>query len=91
MLGIATAATLKRYAQKFEERCNRYPRAWHICVRAEDRCRGECMGEEMRRQLRFHEAHPAISGYDPIMPWNQVFREAASNVENWLEKLHEPA
>ena len=49
------------------------------------------MLDEMRRQLRFHEAHPTISGYDPEMPWNQVFREAASNVEYWLEALQEPA
>ena len=91
MLEIVNAATLKRYAQKFEERCARYPRAWHICVKAEDRCRNEFMAEEMRRQARFHQEHPTISGYDAKAPWNQVFRESALNVEFWLENLQEPA
>ena len=46
MLNIATPATLSRYAERFEERANRYQRAWHLCVLAESRCRLEFFPSE---------------------------------------------
>ena len=38
-LDIATPGALARYAKRFEDRCAGYPLAWHICAKAEDRCR----------------------------------------------------
>ncbi len=91
MLQLASVATLQRYAARFEERCKRYPRSWHICVIAEDRCRSEFFPGEKRRQERFHADHPSMSGFDPMKPWNSVFREATDNTDYWLRELQEPA
>ena len=33
MVGVARPATVDRYEQLFVDRCDRYPRAWHICAR----------------------------------------------------------
>ena len=41
MVGVAHPATLDRYEQLFVDRCERYPRAWHICARADICCRME--------------------------------------------------
>ena len=90
-LKVARPAVLARYAQKFEERCMRYSRAWHLCVRADDRCRAEFWMAERRRQQRFAGAHPDLSAVDTTMPWNSVIKEAADNVEFWLAELQEPA
>ena len=91
MLKISTAATLTRYAQRFAERCERYPRAWHICVVAEDRCSSEFLPAERRRQERFHEIHPNMSAHEVDMPWNVVFKEATDNMDFWSTTLQEPA
>ena len=90
-LRIAKPAVLARYAQKFEERCSRYTRAWHLCVKADDRCRAEFWQSERRRQDRFHGSHPDLSAIDPLMPWNHVIKESAENLEFWLHELQEPA
>ena len=90
-IGIAQPAVLMRYAKKFEERVCRYERAWHICLKAEERCRTEFWGNERRRQARFAEAHPTLSSIDRDMPWNSVIKEAADNLEYWTQELQEPA
>ena len=90
-LKVARPAVLARYAQKIEERCTRYSRAWHLCVRADDRCRAEFWAAERRRQQRFAEAHPDLAAVDATMPWNSVIKESADNVEFWLNELQEPA
>ena len=41
MCGVATPATLTRYETRFEERCERYHKSWHLCVQADTRCRSE--------------------------------------------------
>ena len=90
-LKVAKLATLARYAQKFEERCNRYPKAWHLCVRADDRCRAEFWVAERRRQQRFSEAHPSLTANDPLMPWNLVIKGSSENLGYWLHELQELA
>ena len=90
-LGVATPATVARYAKRFEERCARYARAWQVCARADDRCRAEWMPAEKRRQERFTSEHPHLSAMDRSMPWNNVFREAADSVEFWMQELQELA
>ncbi len=91
MLNLATPATLVRYISRFNERCERYSRCWHLCVQADVRCRSEWMAAERRRQERFHQEHPSISGFRPEMPWDSVFKEAADNQEFWQRELMEPA
>ena len=69
----------------------RYSRAWHLCVRADNRCRSEFWTAERRRQQRFAEAHPDFAAVETTMPWNSVIKESADNVEFWLNELQEPA
>ena len=80
-IGIAQPAVLTKYARRFEERVARYDRAWHLCLKAEERCRSEFWGNERRRQARFAEADPTLSSVEKDMPWNSVIKEAADNLE----------
>ena len=91
MINLALPATLDRYEQMFVERCRRYQGSWHLCAQADIRCRGELVIELRRDQERFHAAHPAMSGYDPDMPWNSVLKAAAQNNDFWDRELKEPA
>ena len=90
-LGIAQLATLPRYAFKFEERAARYNRAWHLCVKADERCRSEFWATEKRRQTRFAEARPTMTAVDVSMPWNTVIKESTDCLDFWLHELQEPA
>ena len=89
--GIAAPAALSRYALRFEERCNRYTRSLHLCVKAEERCRTEFWPAERRRQERFRQEHPGLSAVDEAMPWNTVIKESTDNLDFWLHELQEPA
>jgi len=91
MVGLAHPAVLDRYEALFVDRCERYPRCWHICARADIRCRMEWWTDERRRQESFHAHHPTLSGYDPNMPWNSVIKASASDVEFWDRELKEPS
>ena len=91
MCAVALPATLDMYAQLFEDRCKRYPGAWHLCAQADIRCRSEFMVDERRRQERFHTAHPTMSSFDVAMPWNSVMKAAAKATEFWDLELKEPA
>ena len=88
---LATAAVLDVYAARFRQRVERYPGAWSICARADQRCRSEWWEHERRRQMDFHARAPELSGYNPDMPWNAVIKEAAVTFEFWHEELERPA
>ena len=91
MCRLALSSSLDRYSQMFEERCARYPTAWHICAQADIRCRQEYMIECKREQERFKTANPSLSSYDPAFPWNSVLIEAADNRDFWDNELDKPA
>ena len=90
-IGIATPAVLARYALRFEERCNRYARAWHLCVKVDERCCSEFWAAELRRQERFHKEHPDLSAVNAEMLWCQAIQESTDNVGFWLQGFQEPA
>jgi len=91
MLDLARPATLDIYAANFEERCRRYPRAWHLCAQADIRCRSEFMIDERRRQEAFHQRLPAISSFIATAPWDSVIKAAAVDAPFWEKELKEPA
>ena len=91
MLDVATPAVLNRYANRFVERCQRYPSAWYLAVGADDRCRSEFWVAERRRQERFYREHPALSAFNPERPWESIIKESASNMEWWMREFQEPA
>ncbi len=91
MTQAITPAALMRYAARFEERCERYHEAWHLCVQADTRCRSEFLVAERRRQEDFHSRHPTVSGFNTAMPWDSVLKEAADSQDFWNRELMEPA
>ncbi len=91
MTQAITPAALMRYAARFEERCERYHEAWHLCVQADIRCRSEFLVAERRRQEEFHARHPTVSGYNVSMPWDSVLKEAADSQDFWNRELMELA
>ena len=91
MLKIAHPAALERYESLFEQRCRRYPSAWHILVLADVRCRSEFFGAEKRRLKDLHYRCPAMSDYDPEMPWNSVIRSACEDLTYWHRAVDMPA
>ena len=58
---IAQPGALTRFALKFEERANKYSKAWHMCFKADELCRSEFWTSERRRQIRFQEARAELS------------------------------
>ena len=91
MLDLARPATLDSYAANFEDRCRRYPRAWHLCAQADIRCRAEFMVDERRRQEAFHQRVPQLSSFMVLAPWDSVIKAAATHAEFWERELKEPA
>lgn len=91
MAQTAHAATLDLYRTEFKRRCDRYPRAWHICAQADIRCRSEFWVAERRRQEAAHATNPSVSTYDPGMPWDSVIRASAKAADFWDVELKEPA
>ena len=67
MCETATAATLDKYREEFRSLVDRFPTAWHICVRAEWRCRSEYWTQELHQQQSFHKSNPELSAYQPDM------------------------
>ena len=91
MLKIAHPAVLERYESLFEQRCRRFPGAWHIMVLADMRCRCEFFGVEKRRLREMQMKCPTLSDYDPDMPWNSVIQSAADDIQYWQRNVEMPA
>ena len=87
---IVTPSALEEYKDAFRDMVVNYPEAWHLLVKAEDRCRGEHF-PRLRRNLlnRFNKG--LAPEFDPSMPWDGVFREAARDRDYWDRTVREPA
>ena len=91
MLNIAHPAVLERYEALFEQRCRRFPGAWHIMVLADMRCRSEFFGAEKRILRELHYKCPAMPDFDPEMPWNSVIQSAGEDMVYWHRNVDSPA
>ena len=91
MCDAMSPSTLALYENNFEERCERYHKTWHLCVKADTICRSEWLVGERRRQENFHTRHPTVSGHHELKPWDSVYREAAESDKFWQKHLMEPA
>ena len=87
---VVTPSALEEYKDAFRDMVVNYPEAWHLLVKAEDRCRGEHF-PRLRRNLlnRFNKG--LAPEFDPAMPWDSVFREAARDRDYWDRTVREPA
>ena len=90
MLGIARIGVLEKYAREFRDRARAYPEQWHVCVRADLRCRTEFWADERRRQAQWHILHPNLSEIDPTMPFDAVIKASATDKTFWDTELRDP-
>ena len=89
-LPVASLSALDEYKDAFRDLVRNYGESWHLCVTAEDRCRGEHFAR-LRRKLEEQYQKGLAPSYDPHRPWNEVFRVAARDREYWDRHVREPA
>ena len=87
---IVTPSALEEYKDAFRDMVVNYPEAWHLLVKAEDRCRGEHF-PRLRRNLTNRFNKGLAPEFCPTMPWDGVFREAARDRDYWDRTVREPA
>ncbi|CAK0875944.1 unnamed protein product [Prorocentrum cordatum] len=91
MDAVALPSTLDTYAAKFRERVTMFPNSWALAAQADQRRRLEWMVEERRNQEQIAADHPAFSKLDTSMPWNTVFKAAATDPDFWQDEFLTPA
>ena len=79
---IVTQSALDVYSDMFRDLVKAYPECWHLCVIAEDRCRAEHFTRLSRRALNEFTAG-LCPGYNPVAPWDHIFRRAALDRDYW--------
>ena len=73
LLKATRAEPLELYGEHIRSLHNLYgAKAWHIIYQADTRMRAEEF-ERIRRQLDIDHSRSPIDGYEPTMPWNNVF------------------
>ena len=92
-LRVVTQACLEEYFERVAKLNVDYPEAWHLLMKAEDKCRSE-MFERYRRQLTKASAEnrlPMGLDFNPLQPWIGMFTHAARNKDFWDEHVISPA
>jgi hypothetical protein len=79
---VATPIALETYYQSFRQLARDFPECWHLCQRAEDRCRAEHFPRLYRRLLD-------SKGVEPT--WGEVFIAAAQDDRYWDREVRRPA
>ena len=90
MLPVASLSALDEYKDAFRDLVRNYRESWHLCVTAEDRCRGEHFAR-LKRDLEEKHQKGLAPSFDPVRPWDEVFRTAARDREYWDRHVREPA
>ena len=89
-LPVVSQSALDDYRDAFRDIVMSCPEAWHLCVQAESRMRAEHFPRIKRRREREHLAGQA-GDYKPATPWEDVFRQAASDKAYWDRHVRVPA
>jgi hypothetical protein len=79
---VVTPIALETYHEAFSALARAHPEAWHLCQKAEDRCRAEHFPRLVRQIL-------AETGVAPS--WSQVFIKAALDDRYWDREVRRPA
>jgi hypothetical protein len=79
---VVTPIAIEAYREAFASLARDHPECWHLCQRAEDRCRAEHFPRLARKLL-------ANNGYTPT--WSQVFVAAAEDDRYWDREVRRPA
>ena len=79
---VLTPIASETYFQAFKDLVREHPECWHLCQKAEDRCRAEHF-PRLARQLREEKGR---------MPsWSEVFIAAARDDRYWDREVRRPA
>ena len=79
---VVTPIALETYHEAFSTLVRQHPECWHLCQRAEDRCRAELF-PRLARQLEEKLGRAAS--------WSEVFIEAANDYRFWDKEVRHPA
>ena len=85
-LKLASRTRLARYHERITELTEEYPKYWWIICLADIRMRSEYI-ERKRRQCVKQHADGELPDFDPLRPWDVVFREAASDDKYWAREV----
>jgi hypothetical protein len=90
-LGAGTVTRLNLYSSKIAKVSELYgEHCWWLIAQADARMRSERM-EKLRRRAEEARAKAVASGstheFDPLMPWDYLFKEAARDKEFWDDEL----
>ena len=88
VLKYATSTRLQRYAEKVIGLAEEYPAYWWIIAMADIKMRSEGL-ERIRRDCVRRTAAMTLTDYDPLRPWDVVFREAALS-DFWGKEVDKP-
>ena len=100
VLKVASKTKLEKYEFKISKLNETYPGMWWIIGMADIRMRSEHMERVRRKIAREHAAFlltvPSGTcvrkvGFDPMMPWDGVFRAAARDDHFWNENVDKKA
>jgi hypothetical protein len=81
---IVSPIALETYLQHFRRLAKEHPEVWHLCQRAEDRCRAEHF-PRIRRRLSAEKDH------SQVITWSEVFTAAALDDRYWDKEVRRPA
>ncbi|CAK0883204.1 unnamed protein product, partial [Prorocentrum cordatum] len=79
---VVTPIAIDAYREAFKQLCKEHPECWHLCQRAEDRCRAEHFARVARKLRDKHRRKPT---------WSEVFQEAALDDRYWDREVRRPA
>ena len=84
----------RKYAKRFLALIGNFPQCcWWLGMIAETKYRCKRAPMVLRRLVKFHKSHPAVSGFDEEKPWNSVLLEAIDGPEAvayWKTELEDP-
>ncbi|CAK0840856.1 unnamed protein product, partial [Prorocentrum cordatum] len=78
---VLTPIAIDAYREAFKQLCKEHPECWHLCQRAEDRCRAEHFARVARKLRDKHRRKPT---------WSEVFQEAALDDRYWDREVRQP-
>ena len=79
---MADVFALEAYHEAFSVLAKEHPECWHLCQKAEDRCRGEHCSRIVSRLQAKIVRRPT---------WSEVFIEAAEDDRKWGCEVRRPA
>ena len=90
LLDLGTSTRMNRYLEEVRRLASDYPGHWWIIACADLKMRSEGLERIRRKLVREHldlKRAGLPSDYDPLRPWDIVFREAARDADFWTKHV----